>query len=132
MIFIVLAVILGLGLGFFSFYHLNLFLAGSTVFAIVGGVVLRLLAPFSAILAREMSAAGQGEGFVQNYLNLLKAVFHFLPEGAQTGLILLPAIIVIGRFLTWAHYVLFPDHALPLTEEERREATLQRHSFKAR
>ena len=132
MIFIFLAVVLGLGLGFFSFYHLELFLAGSTVFTAGTAIFLRLFFPFSVVFAGEMNSTGQSRGFVLDYLDLLVAIFHFLPQGAQTGLILLPFAVILGRVLTWAHYELFPNQALPLTEAERREATMQRYSFKGR
>lgn len=128
--FIILAITVGLALGFFSFYHLELFLAGCVVVAFASGLVLRLLTLFSPIVASTLSPTGESQGYVLDYLNMLKTAFQLLPESAQLGLIMLPAIVIIGRVLTWAHYVLFPDHAFPLTEAERREATLQKFSFK--
>lgn len=130
MIFILLGITLGLALGFLSFYQLELFLAGSFLLALVGSVVLRLLIPFSRTIATELSPAGERQSYIQSYFNMLEGMFKLLPEAAQTGVFLVPVFIVIGRFLTWMHYAACPESALPLTEAERREATMNKFSLK--
>lgn len=130
MTFIVLGICIGLALGFFSFYHLEVFLAGSLVIVVASGICLRLLALFSPIVAHKVSPTGEGQGYILDYLNMLKAFFELLPDRAQLAVFLLPVFIIIGRVLTWAHYTALPDSALPLTEAERRDATMNKFSLK--
>ena len=130
MAFILIGICTGLALGFFSFYQLELFLAASFVLALASSVCLRLLMLFSGIIAEKVSPTGQSEGFIVDYFNMLRALFELLPDGAQTGVFLVPVFIIIGRILTWAHYTAFPDSALPLTEAERCAATMNKFSLK--
>lgn len=105
-------------------------MAASLTLAIASGVCLRLLMPFSVIMAHKVNPTGQHQGFIQDYLNVLKAIFELLPSGGQTGVFLIPVFIIIGRVLTWAHYTAFPDSALPLTAAEHRAATMNKFSLK--
>ena len=130
MTFILIGICIGLALGFFSFYQLELFLAASVVLAFASSVCLRLLMLFSGAIAEEVNPTGQSQGFIVDYFNMLKAIFELLPEGAQTGVFLVPVFIIIGRVLTWAQYTACPDGALPLTEAERRAATMNKFSLK--
>ncbi len=130
MTFIIFAVLIGLALGFASFYYQELFLAAMVMLGVIFYFLLRPYLLLAPLVGSEVSETGRSEGYIQDILNTTAAAYDLLPSGADTALFLLPICVLLGRCLTWAHYTAFPDYALPRTDAEHRAETMKKFSFK--
>jgi hypothetical protein len=132
MVFIAKSALLGLSLGFLSFYHQKWFLAALGTLFGVAKVWFVLIVMVGRPIAAEFSPTGRSEGWFMDMIYLYQALFRSLPESLQLALFLLPIFIIVGRLLTWVHFVLCPKQALPLTDAERHAHTMKNFSFKKR
>jgi len=133
MLVITLAILVGLAIGFLSFYYQTLVLASAASLFASAKVWFVLTVILGSPIAGELSETGQSHGVVVDSIILFRAIYEAMPVSLQLGIFLfLPVCIILGRLLTWLHYNISPDTALPLTEAARRERTLQRFSLKRR
>lgn len=130
MTLIACSIILGLCLGFISFYFQEIFWSGAFTLGVASFFLLRTLPAFTFVIASSVSPTGQSEGWVRDFFNMCREIFALLPDTAQLSLGLLSVCLIVGRVLTWAHYTAFPDHALAHTEAEKSAKTVEKFSLK--
>jgi len=100
MLVITLAILVGLAIGFLSFYYQTLVLASAASLFASAKVWLVLTVILGSPIAGELSETGQSHGVVVDSIILFRAIYEAMPVSLQLGIFLfLPVCIILGRLL---------------------------------
>lgn len=125
MLYIALAICLGLGVGYFSYAFQKAFFAlMAAVIPIFGIVYFKVLLPLAKVTG---GAAGLGHG---DPITLIMALIGQLPQDMQSAIIIFPMAAFGGRLLTWIYAKFIAKEAGEESQADRRKRILQQYGYK--
>ena len=121
MFWILGAVLLGLGVGYFSYAFQKLFL-GAMVLAlpIFGIVYFRVLLPLARV-----SGLGQGDP-----ITVILEIIGLAPQNVQSAITIFPIAAFGGRLITWIYAKFIARAGVEETKAERRKRILEQYGYK--
>lgn len=125
MIYISLAVILGLGIGYVSYAFQKAFFAFCAVsLPIIGIIYFKVLLPMAKVAG---ATAGLGKG---DPITLIMALIGQLPQDMQNAIIIFPMAAFGGRLATWIHAKFIAKPAVEETHSDRKKRILEQYGYK--
>jgi len=125
MIYILSAVLLGLGMGYFSYAFQKLFFAMMAAsLPIIGIVYFKVLVPLAKVAG---GAAGLGSG---DPITLITTLIGQLPQDMQSAIIIFPMAAFGGRLITWIHAKFIVKPAEEETKSDRKKRILEQYGYK--
>ena len=124
MIYIILAICLGLGLGYFSYAFQKAFFAlMAAAIPIFGIIYFKVLLPLAKVAG---AAAGLGGG---DPITLIMALIGQLPQDMQSAIVILPMAAFGGRLMTWIYAKFIEKPAVEETLSDRKQRILAQYGM---